>query len=183
MAPDAGKRILMAQIGAAHGIKGEVRVKPFGDDPLSFTDYGKLETEDGSRKFKVKRARLQKNVVITKFEGVNDRNEAEALNGVKLYIPRERLPEPEDADEFYHSDLIGLPTQGRDGTDYGTVIALLNFGAGDLIEVRDRSGKTVIFPFDRQTVPEIDLENGLIYIEPPLGFFEDGEPEDETAGN
>ncbi|MDD7909509.1 ribosome maturation factor RimM [Pseudovibrio exalbescens] len=178
MAQEAGKRILMAQVGAAHGIKGEVRVKPFGDDPLSFTDYGKLETEDGSRKFKIKRARVQKNVVVTKFEGINDRNEAEALNGLKLYIPRERLPEPEDEDEFYHSDLIGLPVKGPEGEDYGSVVALLNFGAGDLIEVREKSGKTVLFPFDKQTVPSIDLEDGVVHIDPPLGFFEEIKQDD-----
>ncbi|WP_068084408.1 ribosome maturation factor RimM [Polycladidibacter stylochi] len=180
MTHSASDKILLAQIGAAHGIKGEVRVKPFGDDPLSFCDYGKLETEDGSRKFKIKRARIQKTVVVTKFEGVNTRNEAEALNGVKLYIPRDRLPEIEDSDEFYHSDLIGLKAIDADGIEIGTVLALPNFGAGDLIEISPKSGAPLLLPFTKEVVPNVDLEAGLVHIVMPEGMLEEGEREPDA---
>ncbi|KZL20101.1 Ribosome maturation factor RimM [Pseudovibrio axinellae] len=181
MANTPEDRILMAQIGAAHGIRGEVRVKPFGDDPLSFGDYGKLESEDGNRKFKVKRARVQKNVVVTKFEGVNDRNEAEALNGLKLYIAREKLPETEDEDEFYHTDLIGLKAVNENGDVIGTVLTLLNFGAGELIEVAPKSGNSLMFPFTKAVVPVIDLDEGYMEIHAPTGFYEEGEKEPEDG--
>ncbi len=181
MANKPEDRILMAQIGAAHGIRGEVRVKPFGDDPLSFGDYGKLESEDGSRKLKVKRARIQKNVVVTKFEGVNDRNEAETLNGMKLYIPRERLPETEDEDEFYHSDLIGLKAIDENKEQIGTVLALLDFGAGDLIEIAPKSGKSLMFPFTKAVVPVVSLKEGFVEIHAPEGFYEEGEKEPEDG--
>ncbi|WP_068310819.1 ribosome maturation factor RimM [Polycladidibacter hongkongensis] len=180
MTSSSDEKILLAQVGAAHGIKGEVRVKPFGDDPLSFADYGKLETLDGSRKFKVKRARVQKTVVVTKFEGVNTRNEAEALNGVKLYIPRERLPQIEEADEFYHYDLLGLKAVDAQGEVLGTVVALPNFGAGDLIEIAPKSGAALLLPFTKEVVPEIDLEAGQVTVILPLGFLEDGEREPDA---
>ncbi|MTI18457.1 ribosome maturation factor RimM [Rhodobacteraceae bacterium RKSG542] len=172
--------ILMAQIGAAHGIRGEVRVKPYGDDPLSFTDYGRLVTVDGSRKFKVTRARVQKTVVVTKFEGINDRNAAEALNGTKLYITRDKLPETEDEDEFYHTDLIGLPVYGESGDRHGRVVAVVNFGAGDLLEVAPATGSTIYFPFTKEVVPVINLEEGTVTVIPPIGFFEAGEKEPDS---
>ncbi|KZK87056.1 Ribosome maturation factor RimM [Pseudovibrio sp. Ad13] len=181
MANKPEDRILMAQIGAAHGIRGEVRVKPFGDDPLSFGDYGKLESADGSRKFKVKKARIQKTVVVTKFEGVNTRNEAEVLNGMKLYIAREKLPETEDEDEFYHTDLIGLKAIDENGEAIGTVLALLNFGAGDLIEVAPKSGNSLMFPFTKAVVPTIDLKEGYVEVHAPEGFYDEGEKEPEDG--
>ncbi|WP_310621934.1 ribosome maturation factor RimM [Flexibacterium corallicola] len=182
MSAKSDELILMAQVGAAHGIRGEVRVKPFGDDPLSFADYGKLETADGQQKFKVKRARVQKTVVVTKFEGINDRNAAEALNGTKLYIARHKLPETEDEDEFYHSDLIGLSVIDGAGEPLGKVVSLENFGAGELLEVKPQSGGTVYFPFTKAVVPAIDLEAGKVTVIPPEGFFAAGEKEPETGG-
>lgn len=167
-APD-GDLVLMARIGAAHGIRGEVRVKPFGDDPLSFTDYGSLQTADG-RKFKVTNARVQKTVVVTKFKGVNDRNAAEALNGVELYIPRERLPEPEE-DEFYHTDLIGLSAVDPKGTKLGTIITVQDFGAGDLLEIRPPADRSFYVSFTREFVPAVDLEAGLVTVDLPDDYL------------
>ena len=115
------QKVLMAKIGAAHGIRGEVRVKPYGDDPLSFADYGILTTRDGKRSFEVERARVQKTVVITKFKGIADRNQAEELNGVDLFIDRDQLPEPRGA---------GL---ARESTD----VAQICYGLGvDLAQIR-----------------------------------------------
>ncbi len=181
MAKKPEDRILMAQIGAAHGIRGEVRVKPFGNDPLSFSNYGKLENADGSRRFKVRQARLQKNVVVTRFEGVNDRNEAETLNGMKLYIAREQLPETEDEDEFYHADLIGLKAVDEKGEEIGTVLSLLNFGAGELMEVAPKSGNSLMFPFTKAVVPTIEFNEGYVEIHAPEGFYDEGEKEPDDG--
>jgi len=127
-------KILLAQIGAPHGIKGEVRVKPFGE-PDMLDQYGKLETKEG-KKFKIKRMRPQKNMMVVKFEGVNTREEAEALNRVELFIDRTKLPELEEEDEFYIEDLIGMDVLDESGVQLGTVLAVPNFGAGDMIEVK-----------------------------------------------
>lgn len=174
---DVGKdMVLMAVIGAAHGIRGEVRVKPYGDDPLSFTDYGPLVTEDGSRTFEVLNARVQKTVVITRFKGIDDRNQAETLNGLNLYIPRDRLPEPEE-DEFYYSDLEGLAVISTAGEDLGKIVAVQDFGAGDLLEVRPKRGRTFYIPFTKAFVPEIDLEAGLVKVDLPDDYFSDDRSE------
>ncbi len=127
-------KILLAQIGAPHGIKGEVRVKPFGE-PDMLDQYGKLETKDG-KKFKIKRMRPQKNMMVVKFEGVNTREEAEALNRVELFIDRSKLPKLEEEDEFYIEDLIGMDVLDEAGAQIGMVLAVPNFGAGDMLEIK-----------------------------------------------
>ncbi len=162
-------KILLAQIGAPHGIKGEVRVKPFGD-PDMLDQYGKLETQDG-RKFKIKRMRPQKNMLVVKFEGVNTREEAEALNRVELFVDRAKLPEP-DEDEFYVSDLIGMNVQIDDEV-VGLVKDVPNFGAGDMIEIVPQSGGASYYlPFTEEVVPEIDFENGVLVAVPPVEVSE-----------
>ncbi|NVK33559.1 MAG: ribosome maturation factor RimM [Rhodobacteraceae bacterium] len=166
------KQVLMARIGAAHGIRGEVRVKAFGDDPLSFTDYGPLSTKDGSRTFEVVRARVQKTVVVTQFKGLTNRNQAEELNGVELYISRDELPEPED-DEFYYSDLTDLDVVSVSGDLLGRVAAVQDFGAGDLLEVRPQRGKTFYMPFTKEFVPAVDLEKGVVTVDLPEDYFSD----------
>lgn len=160
-------RILIARIGAAHGIRGEVRVKPFGDDPLSFADYGPLQTADGKRELTVASARLQKSMVVTRFEGVNDRNAAEALNGTDLYVARQALPELDDEDEFYHADLLGLKAVASDGELLGTIVALPDFGAGTLVEIRPTGASSFYVPFTREAVPRIDISSGEVTIVPP----------------
>ena len=161
--------ILLAQIGAAHGIKGEVRVKPFGD-PEMFDQYGKLETHSG-KTLRVKRMRTQKNMLIVKFEGVNTRDEAEALNGLELYVSREKLPEP-DQDEFYVSDLLGMSVV-IDGVTVGTVRDVPNFGAGDMIEVEPRDGgATYYLPFTEAVVPDIDFDGRVLVAVPPVEVSE-----------
>ncbi|WP_249691953.1 ribosome maturation factor RimM [Stappia sp. WLB 29] len=181
-------RILIARIGAAHGVRGEVRVKPFGDDPLSFCDYGPLETADGKRRLVVKSARLQKAMVVTRFEGIDDRNAAEALNGVDLYIPRGALPELDDEDEFYHTDLLGLEAVSPDGTAIGKIIALPDFGAGTLVEIRPEGASSFYVPFTREAVPEIDLAAGKVTVVVPESTDDEADqdgrerPDDGAAG-
>lgn len=169
------QKILMARIGAAHGIRGEVRVKPFGNDPLSFADYGALVTSDGDI-FEVERARVQKTVVVTKFEGIDDRNQAEALNGVDLYIFRDQLPPPNE-DEFYHTDLAGLLVFNTSGDDIGKIATVQDFGAGDLLEIRPKRGRTFYVPFTKAFVPQVDFDAGKVIVDLPDDYLSEGSPE------
>jgi 16S rRNA processing protein RimM len=161
-----GARVCLGQIGAAHGVRGEVRLRSFTSDPQAIAGYGPLETEDG-RIFEIEAIRPAKDHFVARLSGVCDRNAAEQLSKVKLYVPRERLPEPEEPDEFYHADLIGLAVLDPAGQSLGTVIAVHNFGAGDLIEVQpDTGGKTELIPFDEAHVPVVDVPAGRIVISP-----------------
>ena len=160
-------KICIAQIGAAHGVRGEVRLKAFTHDPLSVTCYGALEAEDG-RRIEIEAVRPAKDILVARLKGVADRNAAEALTNLRLYVAREKLPKPE-ADEFYHADLVGLAAETKEGEAFGTVKAVHNFGAGDLIEVEPTSGgATLMLPFNEITVPLVDLAGGKIVVEPPV---------------
>jgi 16S rRNA processing protein RimM len=162
-------KLLVGRIGAAHGIKGEVRVQSFTEDPLALVSYGPLSTSKAGLTIRILAARTTTNVLVARIEGVNDRNAAEKLNGVELYIDRALLPDPDDEDDFYHADLLGLRAQLADGTSLGTVSAIPNFGAGDLLEVRDeRSGDTFLFPFTKAVVPEVKVKDGYLVIDPPV---------------
>jgi 16S rRNA processing protein RimM len=164
-----GARICLGQIGAAYGVRGEVRLHSFTADPQAIAAYGSLETDDG-RIFEIEALRPAKNHLVARLAGITSRNAAEQLTNIKLYVPRERLPEPEAADEFYHADLIGLAVVDRAGHQLGTVIAIHNFGAGDLIEVRQAEGEpTQMLPFDEATVPQVDLAAGRLVVELPAG--------------
>jgi len=159
-------RVCIAQIGAAHGVRGEVRLKPFTEDPLAVTRYGALESEDGGRRFEIEAVRSAKDMLVARLKGVADRNAAEALKNIRLYVSREKLPQPE-ADEFYHADLIGLAAQKQNGETIGTVKAIHNFGAGDLLEIEPSTGASFMLPFNDTTVPMVDLAAKKIVIEPP----------------
>ena len=175
---DAGapQKLLMGRIGAAHGIKGEVRIQSFTEDPMALAGYGPLATNRPGLTVAITTARANGNTLVARLEGIGDRNAAEKLSGVELYVDRALLPPSDDEDEFYHADLIGLRAQLQDGTTLGEVVALPNFGAGDLIEIRDpQSGDSYLYPFTRQVVPEIHLAQGYLVIEVPL----DAEPGEE----
>lgn len=173
-APD--NRILMGKIGAAHGIKGEVRITTFTGDPEAIASYGPLDTDRPGLTITIETARLNKTVLVARLKGIRDRNAAELLNGVSLFVDRSRLPDPDDEDDFYHADLIGLDARLDTGISIGEVSALLNYGAGDLIEVRDsRSGDTFLYPFTKAVVPTIRIAEGFLLIAPPL----DAEPGEE----
>jgi 16S rRNA processing protein RimM len=159
-------RVLIAQIGAAHGVRGEVRLKPFTQDPLGVAAYGPLESEDGKRRFEIESVRPAKDMLVARLKGVADRNAAEALKNVRLYVARERLPDAGD-DEFYHTDLVGLAAVSPRGEAIGTVKAVHNFGAGDLLEIAPADGATIMLPFNETTVPVVDLAAGKIVVEPP----------------
>jgi 16S rRNA processing protein RimM len=176
MAETSPKRLLMGRIGAAHGIKGEVRITSFTAEPLALRDYGPLGTNKPGLMIEIETARATTNVLVARLKGVTDRTAAEKLNGVELYVDRDKLPAPEDDDDFYHADLIGLEARLADGTAIGTVTAIPNYGASDLIEVRDpRSGDTYLYPFTKAVVPQVKLAEGYLVIEVPL----DAEPGEE----
>src|SRR5215470_1639086 len=164
-----GGRVLVAQIGAAHGLRGEVRLWSFTEDPMAVKDFA-LKSEDG-RTFTIETLRPAKNFFVARLAGVADRTAAEALCNCRLYVARERLPQPE-ANEFYHADLIGLAAVATDGSALGTVLAIHNFGAGDLIEIKPERGATVLVPFTDAVVPAIDLVAGRLIVNPPDGAFD-----------
>ena len=171
----AGARICLGQIGAPHGVRGEVRLHSFTANPTAIATYGPLESEDG-RVFKIESLRPAKHAFVAKLSGVADRDTAERLANTKLYVPRERLPELAEADEFYHADLIGLRAVDTAGRECGTVVAVHNFGAGDLIELRPADGaRTELLPFDAATVPEVNIRGRTIVINPSPLAKEGGE--------
>jgi 16S rRNA processing protein RimM len=170
-------RIFLGQIGAAHGIKGHVRIATHTQDPLAIGTYGPLETDRPGLTVTLSKLRQHKNVVVAYIKGIDNRTAAEALNGVSLFIDRDKLPQTEDEDDFYHADLIGLEARIESGVVIGKVSALPNFGAGDLIEVRDpQSGDTYLYPFTKAVVPTINLSDGYLTIVVPLDA-EEGEEE------
>lgn len=162
------ERICVAQIGAAHGVRGEVRLRSFTEDPMSVTAYGPLESEDGTRTFEIEALRPAKDHFVARLAGVADRDAAERLTNVKLYVPRDRLPPVEDADTFYYSDLVGLAAVTQDGAALGVVKAVHNFGAGDLVEISPADGGTsLLVPFTAEAVPSIDIAGRRIVVVPP----------------
>jgi 16S rRNA processing protein RimM len=171
----------MAVIGAAHGIGGEVRVKIFTRDPAALGDYGPLRDGAG-RTFKVVSVRPAKEVSIVRFKDTATREAAEALNGVALFVDRSALPADLDEDEFYHADLIGLAVRDESGAEIGTVSAIHDFGAGDMLEVARKNGPSVMIPFTRAAVPEIAPEQGFVRIDSlAAGLVEDEEPRDNAG--
>ena len=162
----------MGDIGRPQGLQGEVRIRSFTAEPASIAEYGPLEDETGTRLFEIESLRVTTKALTARLKGVESRDQAEALTGTRLYVPRSRLPAREE-DEWYHSDLIGLAALDPDGAAIGTVIAVHNFGAGDLLEIEPPGGgATVLMPFTRETVPEVDVEGGWLRVAPPEGLSE-----------
>ncbi|MGI9483859.1 MAG: ribosome maturation factor RimM [Hyphomicrobiales bacterium] len=160
----ADDRLCLGAIAGAHGVRGEVRIKTFTETPEAISAYGGLQDEAGTREFIISRVRSAKGGVVASIKGISDRDGAEGLKGTRLYVPRERLPKP-DEDEFYHADLIGMEAKTSDGATSGTVKAIHNFGAGDVLEITGE--QTIFIPFTRAAVPEIDLDARLIRVIPP----------------
>lgn len=177
-------RICVGVIVGVHGVRGEVKVKPFTETPRDLGNYGPVATDDG-RTFNLKVTGTAKDQVICRLEGLGDRNGAEAMKGQSLYVSRDRLPAvPDDLaqDEWYQADLIGLEAIGLDGRSYGRIVSVDNFGAGDLLEIEPAPGvETVYLPFTAETVPEVRLASGSVLIDPPYGIFELDDPEDRDS--
>jgi 16S rRNA processing protein RimM len=162
-------RVCVARIGAAHGIRGEVKLWSFTQDPSAVANYGPLESEDGARRFEIESLRAAKDHFVARLAGINDRDAAEALRNVELYVARARLPRIDDADTFYYADLVGLSAVTPDGREIGTVSAVYNFGASDLIEIRPAGGgEPLMIAFTETSVPEIDIAAKTIVVVPPV---------------
>lgn len=163
----APARVLLGRIQAAHGIRGHVLIRTFTEAPEDIASYGPLEDDSGERRFEISVVRVTPKGVVARIAGVSDRNGAEALRGTELYVGREKLP-PTEEEEFYHSDLIGLRAFRKDGALFGEVIAVYNFGAGDILELRlADSRNTEMIPFSRAFVPEVDIAAGRLTVELP----------------
>jgi 16S rRNA processing protein RimM len=161
------ERVRVARIGAAHGIRGEVKLWPFTQDPMDVASYGPLETEDGARRFEIETLRPAKDFLVARLVGVADRDAAEKLTNLELFVSRERLPDIEDADTYYHADLIGLAAVTASGETIGTVTAIHNFGAGDIIEITPAQGAALMLTFTEAAVPKVDLQARQIVVVPP----------------
>ena len=160
------KRVCVGRIGAPHGVRGEVKLWPFTADPLAIAQYGELTTANGARSFEVEALRPAGDCMVARLKGIRDRDAAEALRNVELFVPRDRLPAIESTDEFYYTDLVGLPAFDRSGQALGTILAVHNFGAGDLLELKPAGGgDTVFVPFTDHAVPNIDVSAGRVVID------------------
>jgi 16S rRNA processing protein RimM len=169
------KRLCVGIVTGPHGIRGAVRVKSFTADPADIDAYGPVSDEAGTRRFAIRVVGMMKGVVLVELGGVADRNAAEALKGLHLYVDRAQLP-PADADEFYHADLIGLAARLHDGTALGIVTGLYDFGAGQSIEITAPNGEVAMVPFTKTAVPTIDLDLGTLTVDPPAGLFDKPAP-------
>jgi 16S rRNA processing protein RimM len=163
----AAGRICVARIGAAHGIRGEVKLWTFTEEPMAVTGYGPLETEDGKRSFTIATGRAAKDHLVARIDGVNDRDAAQALCNLDLFVPRDRLPPIDEPGTFYHADLIGLAAVRPDGSTLGRITAIHNFGAGDMIEITPDGGEPMLLSFTDAIVPEIDLAAQRVVVTPP----------------
>lgn len=190
-----GRMILVAQFGAAHGVRGEVRLKSFTANPADVALYSPLTAKDG-RAFEITSARpaagsSSPDMLVVRVKGIEDRNAAEALNRLELSVPYERLPQPEEG-EFFHADLIGLAARSPEGAALGTVVGVENYGAGDLLEIAPGRGGTYFVPFTEAHVPTVDVAGGYVVIIPPVYDTDEaggdgapdvsGEAEDDEGG-
>jgi 16S rRNA processing protein RimM len=164
-APADRRLVCVAAVAAAHGVRGALKLKCFTEDPASVAAYGPLADEAGRELFRVRVIGPAKGGVLVEAEGITDRDAAEALRGLRLYVPRRRLPEPE-ADAFYYEDLVGLAVQDVGGKPVGRVVAVHDFGAGEVIEYRDAEGRSGMVPFTTALVPEVDLGGGRLVVAP-----------------
>lgn len=164
-AGDKKDRVCVARIGAAHGVRGEIKLWAFTEDPEAVADYGPLETEDGKRSFEIEQMRAAKNHFVVRLSGVADRTAAEKLTNTDLFVSRDRLPPIDEDDTYYHADLIGLAAVTPEGVMLGKITQLYNFGAGDLIEIATtEGGEPLLLPFSNAVVPEVDIKGGKVVI-------------------
>jgi 16S rRNA processing protein RimM len=165
------RRVCVGVVTGAHGVRGAVRIKSFTAEPEDVAAYGPLDDERGERQFALRLVGSAKGVLIGWLSGVEDRDRAEAMRGLRLYLPRTALPPPGD-DEYYHADLIGLAAELTDGTPFGRVRAVHDFGAGDTLEIERPEGQPVMVPFTRAVVPVIDIAGGRLVVDPPEGLLD-----------
>lgn len=159
-------RVCVGAVAGARGVRGELRIKPFTANPADVAAYGPVETEDGCQRFVLSHVSVQGDKVFARADAVTSREAAEALKGTRLYVARAALPETEE-EEYYHADLIGLKATALDGVKIGTVVAVENYGAGDFIEISLQKGAPLLLPFTRDAVPQVNIKEGFVTIDPP----------------
>lgn len=159
-------RVCVGAIVGAHGVRGQVRVKSFTADAADVAAYGPVESEDGTRRFKLKVMGEAKGLVIARLDGVDDRDAAEAMRGTRLFVPRARLPDTEE-DEFLYTELVGLRVEAEDGSVIGTVKGVADFGAGELLDIGGADGGSFMVPFTKAAVPVVDVKGGRLVVIPP----------------
>ncbi|MHB8886343.1 MAG: ribosome maturation factor RimM [Methylovirgula sp.] len=162
-------RILVGQFGAPHGVKGELRLKSYTQDPAAIGRYGQLSDASGARSFEIAALRaLKEDLFVVRVKGIATREAAEKLTNVALFLPRAALPAAQE-DEFYHADLIGLAARTEAGETLGSIVNILNFGGGDILEIAPpEGGETLLVPFTKAAVPIIDLAGGHVIVIPPI---------------
>lgn len=171
------QRVLLGRIVTAHGIRGDVIIDSYAADPADIAAYGPLQSADGAKEYVVEVVRVTPKGVVAHIKGVDDRNGAEALRGVELFVPRARLPQAEEG-EFYYTDLVGLRAESEAGATIGTVVSVQNFGAGDLLELRlEGQSVTELVPFTDTFVPVVDVAAGRVVVIMP-----EPAPDDEEEG-
>ena len=171
--------ILVGRVAGAFGVRGEVRISAYTEDPLALLRYRTLLREDGSVALTLYAGRAVKGAVVARAGELASKEAADALRGLRLYVPRDALPATEDEDEFYLADLIGLRAQTADGQPFGEVKAVHNFKAGDILEIEPGAGRpSRLIPFTREAVPKIDLAGGRLTVVPPAEI--EGEPEESV---
>jgi 16S rRNA processing protein RimM len=189
----AEQRVCLGVMVGAHGVRGLVKVKSFTENPADVAAYGPVSDESGRRHWHLqvtgpapgKSGQKTGGVVLVRVEGVSDRDAAQALHGTRLYVPRAALPAPAEEETFYHADLIGLRVEDQDGRPLGTVKAVENHGAGDVLEIEGPAGESRLLAFTRAAVPVVDIAGGRLVAAPPAEIEvpprptgeEDGEPE------
>jgi 16S rRNA processing protein RimM len=163
-------RICVGAIAGSFGVAGEVRLKSFCAEPEAIAEYGPLYTEDGTRSFTIKLTRQVAGGLGARVSGIATKEQADALKGTSLYVDRAKLPRLPD-DEFYHADLIGLEARDPGGVVIGTVTAVHNHGAGDLLEISGMGRKTaLLLPFTVAIVPLVDLKARCVVVDLPEGL-------------
>ncbi|WP_019221053.1 ribosome maturation factor RimM [Bartonella senegalensis] len=166
-------KVCLAIIAMPHGVKGDVLLKILSAEPQRLKTYGTLYDERGHC-YEIVTLRLQKKSAIAHFKGVEDRSAAQALRGIHLYVARDQLLDDLTEDEFYQVDLIGLSVQDGAGQIFGEVSGFFNFGAGDLLEMRLNTGKTVLIPFSKAAVLEVCIPSGFLVVDPVAAGLSDG---------
>ncbi|MFQ5533670.1 MAG: ribosome maturation factor RimM [Sphingomonadales bacterium] len=183
---DQDKRLIcLGAVAGAFGIRGEVRLKSFAEPPENLSAYGPLITEPGGEALVIKTMRPVKGGFAARIEGVDNRTQAESLRGKRLCVERSALPGTESG-EFYHVDLVGMAAEDEAGRQVGAVSAVLNFGAGDILEIaragaRDGDGEKVMVPFTEDSVPVVDVENHRVVIRHDEALIADQEEQGETT--
>lgn len=180
--PPPSELICVGAVTGARGIKGDIRIKSFTDDPHDIGTYGPLYDETGTKTFDLKITGQAKGLLVGRIKGTKDRNEAETLKGLQLFVPRDVLPAP-DEDEFYFSDLIGLRAEDVEGNFLGTIQSVDNYGAGDVLEIVGEVKGGLLVPFTKAAVPRVEISEGRVIIDPPEGLLDPPDAEANQAGD